>query len=195
MSGSTVNAATELVLLDNMPEWGGNHNGGEVHAANDGTLYVTVGDGGSGRPDSNPADLAMPNGKILRIGLDGTIPAGNPHGTTVCKSAWGPPGAAKVCGEIWADGLRNPFRLGFDPAAPGAKFRVNDVGQSTWEEVDAAVAGAHYGWPCREGPDPRVQLGSLQYADHRPAALLQPLDRLQRDHGWRVRAHGDLGGL
>ena len=152
MSNSTVSAATEVILLDNMPEWGGNHNGGDVHVANDGTLFVTVGDGGVGRPDTNPSDLSMPNGKILRINRDGTIPAGNPHGTTVCKTAWGPPGASKVCGEIWADGLRNPFRLGFDAAAPGAKFRVNDVGDVTWEEVGEGIAGAHYGWPCREGP-------------------------------------------
>ena len=152
MTGSTVSVASEVILLDNMPEWGGNHNGGDVHLANDGTLYVSVGDGGAGRPDTNPADLSLPNGKVLRINRDGTIPADNPNGTTVCKTAWGPPGAAKVCGEVWADGLRNPFRLGFDAAAPGAKFRINDVGDITWEEVDTAVAGAHYGWPCREGP-------------------------------------------
>jgi hypothetical protein len=123
-----------------------------VHVANDGTLYVSVGDGGSSSPDTNPSDLSLPNGKILRIDLDGTIPTDNPHGTTACKNNWGPPGAAKVCGEIWADGLRNPFRFGFDPSAPGAKFRINDVGEATWEEVDNAIAGAHYGWPCREGP-------------------------------------------
>jgi glucose/arabinose dehydrogenase len=154
MSGSMVNPSSEMILLDNMPEWGGNHNGGDVHVANDGTLYVSVGDGGGGRPDSAPADMSLPNGKILRINLDGTIPADNPNGTTVCKNSWG--GGNKVCGEIWADGLRNPFRLGFDASAPGAKFRINDVGDATWEEVDDAVAGAHYGWPCREGPDPHT---------------------------------------
>ena len=156
MTGSTVDPATETILLDNMPEWGGNHNGGEVRVANDGTMFVTVGDGGGGSPSSNPSDLSLPNGKVLRINRDGTPVAGNPHGTTACKDAWGPPGASKVCGEIWADGLRNPFRLGFDVSAPGAKFRINDVGDGTWEEVDDAVAGAHYGWPCREGPDPHA---------------------------------------
>ena len=58
----------------------------------------------------------------------------------MCKTAWGPPGAATVCGEIWADGLCNPFRLGFDVCAPGAKFRVNDVGDGTWEEVNEGIA-------------------------------------------------------
>jgi glucose/arabinose dehydrogenase len=154
ISGSSVDPSTESILLDNMPEWGGNHNGGEVRVANDGTMFVSVGDGGGGSPASNPSDLSLPNGKVLRINRDGTPVAGNPHGTTPCKDAWGPPGASKVCGEIWADGLRNPFRLGFDVSAPGAKFRINDVGDGTWEEVDDAVAGAHYGWPCREGPDP-----------------------------------------
>ena len=138
MTGSTVDPATETILLDNMPEWGGNHNGGEVRVANDGTMFVSVGDGGGGSPASNPSDLSLPNGKVLRINRDGTPVAGNPHGTTACKDAWGPPGASKVCGEIWADGLRNPFRLGFDVSAPGAKFRINDVGDGTWEEVDDA---------------------------------------------------------
>jgi glucose/arabinose dehydrogenase len=156
MIGSSIDPSTEVILLDNMPEYGGNHNGGDVHLGNDGTLYVTVGDGGAGRPDSNPADMSMPNGKVLRINLDGSIPAGNPNGTTVCRTAWGPPGTAKTCGEIWADGLRNPFRLGFDAGAPGAKFRIDDVGDATWEEVDAGIAGAHYGWPCREGPAPHA---------------------------------------
>jgi len=145
-------AGSEVILLDNMPEWGGNHNGGDIHVAKDGTLFVAVGDGGSGRPVGGPADLSLPNGKILRINLDGTIPADNPHGTLSCKNSWGPPGAPKMCGEVYADGLRNPFRIAFDDSAAGVKFRINDVGQNTWEEVDEGIAGAHYGWPCQEGP-------------------------------------------
>ncbi len=153
MVGSTIARSSELVLLDNMPEWGGNHDGGYVHVAHDGTLFVSVGDGGAGRPPFNSADFSLPNGKILRINTDGSIPADNPHGTTVCKDNWGPPGnSAKTCGEIWADGLRNPFRLAFKDDDPGVTFRINDVGDGTWEEVDEAVMGAHYGWPCREGP-------------------------------------------
>jgi glucose/arabinose dehydrogenase len=153
MSGNTVARSTESVILDNMPEWGGNHDGGYVHIAHDGTMFVSVGDGGAGRPDSNPTDLSLPNGKILRINTDGSIPAGNPHGTAKCGNSWGPVGnTTKVCGEIWADGLRNPFRLAFKDDDPGVAFRINDVGDSTWEEVDDASAGAYYGWPFCEGP-------------------------------------------
>ncbi len=153
LSGSTIDRASEHVLLDNMPEWGGNHDGGYIHLAHDGTLYISVGDGGGNRPESNSADFSLPNGKILRINTDGSIPADNPHGTTACGTVWGPPGnSAKTCGEIWADGLRNPFRLAFKDDDPGVTFRINDVGDATWEEVDEAVAGAHYGWPCTEGP-------------------------------------------
>src|SRR5205085_6651795 len=96
LSGTT--AGSELVLLDNMPEWpGNNHDGGTVHIAQDGLLYVSVGDGGAGRPPSNPADLGVPNGKVLRINLDGTPAAGNPFGTTPCKNTWAVAGPA--CGE------------------------------------------------------------------------------------------------
>jgi len=150
MVGNTIARDTESVVLDNMPEWGGNHNGGYVHIAHDGTMFVSVGDGGANRPDSNSANLSLPNGKILRINTDGTIPAGNPHGTTQCGATWGTTGV--TCGEIYADGLRNPFRLAFKPDDPGVTFRINDVGDATWEEVDEGIAGAHYGCPCREGP-------------------------------------------
>ena len=150
LNGNTASRSSEKVLLDNMPEWGGNHNGGYVHVAHDGTLFVSVGDGGAGRPATNPSDLGVPNGKILRINRDGSIPAGNPHGTHVCGTTWSVGGP--VCGEIYADGLRNPFRLAFKDDTPGVTFRINDVGDATWEEVDEGIAGAHYGWPCREGP-------------------------------------------
>src|SRR5262245_47774913 len=156
LDGSSA-SGTESILLDKMPEWpGNNHDGGTVHIAQDGLLYVTVGDGGSGRPESNPTDLAVPNGKILRVNLDGSPAAGNPFGTTPCKDNWVVNGGTQ-CGEIYAIGLRNPFRLGFKADGPTVKFRINDVGQSTWEEIDEGVAGANYGWPAREGPCPTGQ--------------------------------------
>jgi len=57
-----------------------------------------------------------------------------------------------MCQEVFASGLRNPFRAAFDPNAAGTRFFVNDVGNHTWEEVDLGQAGADYGWPTREGP-------------------------------------------
>lgn len=169
LSGAT--ASDELVLLDNMPEWqGNNHDGGTVHIAQDGKLYVSVGDGGGGRPTTNPTDLGVPNGKILRVNLDGTPAAGNPYGTTACKDTWTIGGGP--CGEIYAIGLRNPFRLGFKADGASVKFRINDVGESTWEEVDDGIAGADYGWPTREGPCPTGQTLPCAPA---PAGLTDPV--------------------
>jgi glucose/arabinose dehydrogenase len=164
-------AGSEAVLLDNMPEWpGNNHDGGTVHIAQDGKLYVSVGDGGTGRPPTNPTDLGVPNGKILRVNLDGTPAAGNPFGTTPCKDTWAVGGGP--CGEIYARGLRNPFRLGFKADGASVKFRINDVGESTWEEVDDGIAGADYGWPTREGPCPTGQTLPCAPA---PAGLTDPV--------------------
>src|SRR4029453_1275852 len=83
MSGSTIDPASEVVLLDNISSRGGNHNGGNVEIGSDGFLYVSVGDAGvdpRGDPGVNDAaqDLSLFNGKILRITLDGHPAPGNP---------------------------------------------------------------------------------------------------------------------
>ena len=195
MTGSSVNPATELILLDNMPEWGGNHNGGDVRVANDGTIFVSVGDGGGGSPTSNPSDRSLPNGKVLRINRDGTPVAGNPYGTTACKNAWGPPGAPKVCGEIWADGLRNPFRLGFDVSAPGAKFRINDVGDGHLGRSRRRRRRRALRLAVSGGSRSAYSSCILHDALHEPGPLLQPLDRLQRGDRRRLRAARRLARL
>jgi glucose/arabinose dehydrogenase len=172
-------AGTESMLLDNMPEWpGNNHNGGDIHIAQDGLMYVGVGDGGGGRPATNPTDLGVPNGKILRINLDGTPAAGNPFGTHSCKTTWAIGGPA--CGEVYAIGLRNPFRLGFKADGPTVKFRINDVGQSTTEEVDEGIAGANYGWPDREGPCPT---GQTEPCSGPPPGITDPVLWYTREAG------------
>src|SRR5439155_25416499 len=79
-------------------------------------------------------------GKMLRINADGTIPTDNPF----YNSALGNNRA------IWALGLRNPFTFAFQPGTP--RMFINDVGQSTWEEIDDGIAGSNYGWPTTEGP-------------------------------------------
>ena len=157
----TVDPATERVLLDNIPSPSGVHNVGDVEFGKDGYLYVSVGDGGcdytgvGGCFDSNNAarDMHALVGKVLRITRDGGIPPGNPFtgsGTARCAST-GTIQAGLVCQEIFATGLRNPWRLAFDPNAGSTRFFINDVGQDTWEEINQGVAGADYGWNLREG--------------------------------------------
>lgn len=123
-----------------------NHNGGLIAFGPDGMLYVALGDGGSaGDPQGNAQNLSSALGKILRIDVDHgspyAIPPDNPYA-----------GVDGVRPEIWASGLRNPWRFSFDTVA--GLLYIGDVGQSAWEEVDVAPAGAgglNYGWNIMEG--------------------------------------------
>ncbi|MBA2408496.1 MAG: PQQ-dependent sugar dehydrogenase [Gammaproteobacteria bacterium] len=161
-----INPNSETVLIDNMllPR---SHVSGDLHFGKDGYLYVSVGDGlcdyasDSGCAGLNDASLDnhMLMGKILRITRDGGIPPTNPFqgaDSARCAQA-GRTAEGKHCQETFAKGLRNPFRMAFDPNASATRFFINDVGQSTWEEVDLGKAGADYGWNLREGPCPLGQ--------------------------------------
>jgi glucose/arabinose dehydrogenase len=148
MTNGTVDIASLSVLLTGIATDGGNHDGGTLRIGADGKLWVSVGDSGigdGGNPgqSTNPysQDLGSLNGKILRLELSGAPAAGNPF--------IGTPGAR---GEIYAYGLRNPFRFGFDPVT--GKAWVGDVGQSTLEELDIIQAGGNYSWPYCEGTLP-----------------------------------------
>lgn len=135
-----------------------NHNGGHIAFGPDGFLYFGLGDGGSGDDPmnlaQNPASLL---GKMLR--LDVNVPASDPEGYDV------PPsnpfvGRAGVLPEIWAIGMRNPWRWSFDNGRNGTNALViGDVGQNAWEEIDYEPAGAggrNYGWRNREGAHDNV---------------------------------------
>jgi glucose/arabinose dehydrogenase len=123
-----------------------NHNGGMLAFGTDGKLYIGTGDGGGGGdPDQNGQDPATLLGKLLRLDVDAAdpyaIPSDNPF-----------VGVAGAREEVWAIGLRNPWRWAFDRTA--GDLYIADVGQSAWEEVDvvpAATAGANYGWNVMEG--------------------------------------------
>jgi glucose/arabinose dehydrogenase len=123
-----------------------NHNGGMLAFGPDGFLYVGLGDGGSaGDPSGNGQNLTVLLGKILRLDVSGAsgyaIPATNPFA--------GQPGAR---GEIWAYGLRNPWRFSFDRTT--GELYIADVGQSASEEVDIEAPGSggnNYGWNLMEG--------------------------------------------
>ena len=135
-AGDLALAGSERVLLDLDPLNATNHNGGAIHFGPDGKLYVGVGENAVG---ANAQSLDNLLGKILRLNADGTIPTDNPfYGQAT--------GANRA---IWALGLRNPFTFAFQPGT-GRMF-INDVGQSTWEEINVGARGANYGWPATEG--------------------------------------------
>ncbi|HEY0512412.1 MAG TPA: PA14 domain-containing protein [Thermoanaerobaculia bacterium] len=154
-SGDTAVAGSETVLLDlddlSQADY---HNGGALHFGPNRELYIAVGENGN---SANSQTLGNLLGKILRINQDGSIPSDNPF----FGSATGNNRA------IWALGLRNPFTFNFQPGT-GRMF-INDVGQSTWEEIDDGIAGSNYGWPTTEGPttDPRFR-GPLYWYGHGP---------------------------
>ncbi|HKP71000.1 MAG TPA: PQQ-dependent sugar dehydrogenase [Pyrinomonadaceae bacterium] len=181
-ANNTVDTATEQVLIDNIHSTAGNHNGGDLHFGRDGFLYISVGDGGcdyannSGCAGANDAarDRHVMVGKILRITRDGAIPATNPfQGANSGRcNVTGITTAGNWCQEIFATGLRNPFRIAFDPNAAATRFFINDVGQSTWEEIDEGIIGADYGWNVREG---HCANGSTTNCGAPPVGMTNPI--------------------
>jgi glucose/arabinose dehydrogenase len=153
-NGDIAATGSELPILDlDNLSTATNHNGGAIHFGPDGKLYVAVGE------NANPANsqtLSNRLGKMLRINSDGTIPVDNPFFNTAT-------GANR---SIWALGLRNPFTFAFQPGT--TRMFINDVGQSTWEEIDDGIAGSNYGWSICEGacspPNPNFRDPLFQYA-------------------------------
>jgi glucose/arabinose dehydrogenase len=123
----------------------GNHKAGQLAFGPDGDLYVGFGDGGSeGDPQGNGQNTHTFLGKMLRIDVNHrdsgkayAIPQDNPFVNT-----------SSFLPEIWALGLRNPWRYSFDSQG---RLIVSDVGQDTWEEIDLLEKGRNYGWNIREG--------------------------------------------
>jgi glucose/arabinose dehydrogenase len=138
--------SSELVLISFTQPYT-NHNGGQVSFGPDGYLYIATGDGGSGGdPQSNGQNKSVLLGKILRIDVNGTsgsnnysIPADNPFANNL--SGWRE--------EIFAYGLRNPWRFSFDPVTNWNWCA--DVGQNVWEEINIIQNGKNYGWKIMEG--------------------------------------------
>ncbi|MBI2855680.1 MAG: PQQ-dependent sugar dehydrogenase [Chloroflexi bacterium] len=136
---------SELVILE-IPQPFGNHNGGQIAFGPDDYLYVGLGDGGSGGdPQGNGQDTGTLLGSILRIDVQNAsqdtpyrIPPDNPF-----------VGISAAREEIWAYGLRNPWRFSFD-TEPGLLW-AGDVGQNQWEEIDIVRKGLNYGWSITEG--------------------------------------------
>lgn len=156
-----IDASAERVLLSR-PWPHANHKGGCLRFGPDGFLYLSLGDGGGGGdPQGNGQDLNSLLGKIVRLDIDRqtadqpyAIPADNPF---VNRRGAKP--------EIWAYGLRNVWRMAFDPA--DGRLWAADVGQNRIEEIDIIVKGGNYGWNRREGDQP-FQNGAVQSGDVEP---------------------------
>ncbi|WP_431135411.1 PQQ-dependent sugar dehydrogenase [Psychroserpens mesophilus] len=148
-TANTADPTSEVILLTISQPFS-NHNGGDMHfGPNDGYLYISTGDGGSGNDPGNRAqNLGLLLGKMLRIDVDGTsngnygIPADNPF---ISNST--------ALDEIWSYGLRNPFKFSFD--RDNGDMWIADVGQSAKEEINrvpaSSTGGENYGWKCYEG--------------------------------------------
>ncbi len=146
VSGNTLSAASETVILDGIDATLGNHNGGTIRIGPDGKLWAAPGDSGTGGGKAQDLSTGRYSGKVLRMELDGSPAAGNPY-----------LGSVTIEERIWAYGFRNPFRFAFRPN--GVLF-LADVGDAAHEELNAiatpastpaGIGGADYGWPCTEG--------------------------------------------
>ncbi|MEO5570691.1 MAG: PQQ-dependent sugar dehydrogenase [Bacteroidia bacterium] len=136
-NGDVVVPGSEVVVLNLDPlSSATNHNGGTMSFGADGKLYVGIGENAN---TANAQNLDTYLGKIIRINSDGSVPSGNPYTS----------GSAQKM-RLWSYGLRNPFTLAIQPGT--GKLFVNDVGQSTWEEIDEVSTGnLNFGWPTAEG--------------------------------------------
>ena len=154
---------TPLGIFFSLSQPESNHNGGNIQIGSDGFLYLGLGDGG-GRDDSSPSHGVCGNGqdnttllgKMIRIDPTGNSPNPPDCGTGTYTIPDGNPladGPGGVCDEIWATGLRNPWRWTFDPA--NDDLYIADVGQDCWEEVNwvpsTSSGGENYGWRSMEG--------------------------------------------
>lgn len=155
-AGNTADPNSEKILLQ-VDQPFANHNGGEMIFGPDGYLYLGLGDGGSqGDPNGNGQNKDVLLAKILRIDVDRGDPYAIPNDNPFVNGGGRP--------EVWAYGLRNPWRFSFDRAT--GDLYIADVGQDTWEEINVAAPnapGLNYGWKFYEGLHP--------YAGQPPAGI------------------------
>ncbi|MBI2758507.1 MAG: PQQ-dependent sugar dehydrogenase [Chloroflexi bacterium] len=155
-TGNTADPNSEKILL-RVDQPFANHNGGEMIFGPDGYLYLGLGDGGSqGDPNGNGQNKDVLLAKILRIDVDRGDPYAIPNDNPFVNGGGRP--------EVWAYGLRNPWRFSFDRLT--GNLYIADVGQDIWEEIDVAAPnapGLNFGWNYYEGSHP--------YAGQPPAGI------------------------
>lgn len=167
-----VDPANELILIRIAQPYA-NHNGGGLAFGPDGYLYVATGDGGSGGDPLNSGQrLDTLLGKLLRLDVDADLPYAIPTDN--------PFSAGDGLPEIWAYGLRNPWRFAFDRLR--GDLYIGDVGQNRWEEVDFLAAGSsvgvNFGWNLREG--------THEFAGAEGAPLVDPIAEYGHDAGCSI---------
>lgn len=173
-NGVTLDSGVEDVIMTVLQPFG-NHNGGNIEFGPNGHLYAGWGDGGSaGDPLNNGQNTTTLLGTMTRIDIDGgapyAVPADNPFAANAsCTQGVG--GAS--CPEIFAWGLRNPWRWSFDSS--NGDLWAGDVGQGAIEEVDIVSLGGNYGWRCREGSV------DFDTSANCPNGLIDPIT--EYDHG------------
>ena len=159
-----IDLTSEVVFLETPPSPLILHDGGGMFIGKDRFIYLAIGDGGI--PESSQ-DMRNLYGKLIRLDLFGNVPPLNPYTTALggksvpCRNNRGRPSVNApidaVCEEIFASGLRNPFRLGADPNTllDTVRFAIGDVGSLLWEEINmggTGYKGTNYGWTEYEGP-------------------------------------------
>jgi glucose/arabinose dehydrogenase len=184
LAGGSVDTSQEEVLLEE-PFSDVIHWGGGMEFGPDGYLYLGIGDGGpEDDPNGNAQNLTELKGSILRLAIEGSgyaIPQDNPFAD----------GRGRYRPEIWAYGLRNPWRLSFDSET--GDLWAGDVGEDQWEEINIIVRGANYGWNIREGAD------CFRGASCNSEGLVDPLTTYPHDPGCAIIGgfvyHGEIGQL
>lgn len=181
-NGLTLDDTVEDIILT-IPQDFDNHNGGKIEFGPDGYLYAGWGDGGSGNdPNDRGQDTTNLLGTFTRIDVDGgipySIPADNPYfinAANPCAQGFG----GGDCPEIYAYGLRNPWRWSFDRST--GDLWAGDVGQGAWEEIDRIENGNNYGWKIREGAHCRPPTTGCS-----TAGLTDPITEYDRTQGQSV---------